>query len=279
LTAGSYTTSATALSGGVASITIAPGSLAAGTVTLKAAYTPDSASSAAYNSASGTAPVTVSLATPTVVVTPASQSIVVAQAVQVAVTLSGGTGAPAATGSVVLSGGGYNSAAATVSGGTASITVPANTFAAGSVTLTALYTPDSSGASIYKSASEQSPPITVFQANTVTVDQSGTGVHVTDQLLGMNLPSWYDVYSNASGINAAFAQAGIKAIRWPGGSWSDAYHWGQSGGLPFMCNTTGSGTGWGGYGTFAQFATDIVQAGNYDLALTANYGSNAACSA
>src|SRR3954447_19252687 len=44
LAAGSYTTSATALSGGVASITIVPGSLAAGTVTLKASYTPDSAS-------------------------------------------------------------------------------------------------------------------------------------------------------------------------------------------------------------------------------------------
>jgi len=151
-------------------------------------------------------------------------------------------------------------------------------FASGSVVLTATYTPDTPGALLYNSANGHSSAITVFQGNSVTVDQSGTGVHVTDQLLGMNLPSWYDVYSNANGVNAAFAQAGIKAIRWPGGSWSDAYHWGQGGGLPFMCNTTGSGTGWGGYGTFAQFAAAIVQAGNYDLALTANYGSNASCS-
>ena len=278
LSAGSYASSASILSGGVASITIAPGSLAAGTVTLKASYTPDSASSSAYSSSSGTAPVTVSLAAPVLSVTPASQSIVVGQAVQVSVGVSGGAGAPAATGAVVLSGGSYNSASSTLSSGAASITVPANTFAAGSVTLTAAYTPDTSGASLYKPASGQSPAITVFQANTVMVDQSGTSIHVTDQLLGMNLPSWYDVYSNASGINAAFAQAGIKAIRWPGGSWSDAYHWGQGGGLPFMCNTTGSGTGWGGYGTFSQFAADIVQAGGYDLALTANYGSNASCS-
>ena len=26
-------------------------------------------------------------------------------------------------------------------------------------------------------------------------------------------------------IQSAFADAGIKAIRWPGGSWSDAYNW------------------------------------------------------
>jgi len=146
------------------------------------------------------------------------------------------------------------------------------------VTLTAAYTPDSPGALIYKSASGQSSAVTVFQANTVIVDQSGTSVPVSDQLLGMNLASWYDVFSNAAGINSGFAQAGIKAIRWPGGSWSDTYHWGQAGGLPFMCTTTGSGTGWAGYGTFAQFAASIVQAGNYDLALTANYGSNATCS-
>ncbi|MBS1803392.1 MAG: Ig-like domain repeat protein [Acidobacteria bacterium] len=277
LSAGSYTSSASVLNGGTASITIPPGSLAAGTQTLKAAYTPDAASSSAYNASSGTAPVTVSLAIPTVSVTPTSQSIVATQPSQVAVNLSGGTGAPVATGTIVLSGGSYNSASTSLAGGSANFTVPANTFTIGSVTLTAAYTPDSPGASIYQTASGQSSAISVLKANTVTIDQSGTGIHVSDQLLGMNLPSWYDVYSNASGINTAFAQAGIKAIRWPGGSWSDAYHWGQGGGLPIMCNTSGSGTGWGGYGTFPQFVSSIVQAGNYDLALTANYGSNATC--
>lgn len=279
LSAGTYTSSAGALAGGSTAITIPAGSLAAGSVTLTSSYTPDSASSSVYNSASGTAPVTVSLATPTVSVTPASQSIVAAQALQVTVSVSGGSGAPVATGGVVLSAGSYKSGAAGLSAGSASISIPANTLPVGSVTLSAAYTPDTTGAALYQSASGQSSAVSVFQTNTVTVDQSGTGIHVSDQLLGMNLPSWYDVYSNASGINTGFAQAGIKAIRWPGGSWSDAYHWGQSGGLPFMCNTSGSGTGWGGYGTFAQFVTSIVQAGNYDLALTANYGSNSACNA
>lgn len=277
LSTGSYTSSASSLAAGSTAITIPAGSLAAGSVTLKGSYTPDSASSSAYNSASGTAPVTVSLATPTVNVTPASQSIVAAQALQVMVNVSGGSGAPAATGNLVLSAGSYKSASIALSAGSASISIPANTFAVGSVTLSAAYTPDTAGAALYQGATGQSSAVSVYQSNTVTVDQSGTGIHVSDQLLGMNLPSWYDVYSNAGGINTAFAQAGIKAIRWPGGSWSDAYHWGQGGGMPFMCNTSGSGTGWGGYGTFAQFVTQIVQAGNYDLALTANYGSNATC--
>jgi predicted heme/steroid binding protein len=276
LSGGNYTSSATALSGGTASITIPSGSLAAGAVTLKGAYTPDAASSSVYNSGSGSAPVPVSLTTPTVTVTPASQNIVVTQALPATVNVSGGAGAPSATGSVVLTSGTYTSSAIALAGGSAAITIPANTFAAGNVKLTASYTPDSGGAAMYNPASGLSSAIAVFQANTVAVDQSGTGVHVTDQLLGMNLASWYDVDANATGINSAFAQAGIKAIRWPGGSWSDAYHLGQ-GGMPFMCNTAGSGTGWGGYSSFPQFVSSIVKAGNYDLALTANYGSNATC--
>jgi hypothetical protein len=103
----------------------------------------------------------------------------------------------------------------------------------------------------------------------------------------MNLASWYDVVGNATAVNGAFGQAGIKAIRWPGGSWSDEYHWKTPNGssnpnLPFMCENNASGvpdgnTTWGGYSTFAQFVTGIVQGGNHDLALTADYGTDAAC--
>jgi hypothetical protein len=123
--------------------------------------------------------------------------------------------------------------------------------------------------------------------STITVDQSSTGPAVTDKILGMNLASWYDVVGNATAVNAAFAQAGIQAIRWPGGSWSDEYHWKTPNGssnpnLPFMCENNSSGipngsTAWGGYSTFGEFVTSIVQGGNYDLALTANYGTDPAC--
>jgi hypothetical protein len=120
-------------------------------------------------------------------------------------------------------------------------------------------------------------------ASNVTVDQSSTGPVVTDQILGMNLAAWYDWPSNASSIDSAFKGAGIKAIRWPGGSWSDDYHWGYQTGsgtlVPsYMCQTASPVTGgWGGYSTFVDFVTAIPVAGPYDLALTANYGTNEAC--
>ena len=59
LSSGNYTSAATTLSSGSATITIPAGSLGTGSDTLTAKYTPDSASSGIYNSASGTASVTV----------------------------------------------------------------------------------------------------------------------------------------------------------------------------------------------------------------------------
>jgi hypothetical protein len=59
LSSGSYASAATTLSSGSATITVPAGSLAVGSDTLTAKYTPDNASSGAYNSASGNASVTV----------------------------------------------------------------------------------------------------------------------------------------------------------------------------------------------------------------------------
>jgi chitinase len=59
LTSGSYASSPTTLSSGSATITIPAGSLAAGTDTLRATYTPDSTNSPTYNSSTGTVSVTV----------------------------------------------------------------------------------------------------------------------------------------------------------------------------------------------------------------------------
>ena len=111
--------------------------------------------------------------------------------------------------------------------------------------------------------------VTVTAGNTtsITVDQSSTGSAVTDQLLGMNMAVWYDPTTAA--ILPAFKTAGIKAVRWPGGSDSDLYHWATN----TLCD--------GGYAdtnsTFANFVNDEVIPGGLDVALTANYGSNAAC--
>ncbi len=146
------------LSNGTAQIVIPAGAMTAGSGTLTANYTPDSAGSAIYNSSTGTAPVTVNLAVPTVSVTPGSSSIVTSQSLQVTVAVSGGSGALTPTGSITLSGGGYNSSATTLASGSAQITVPANSFTTtGSITLTASYTPDTSSKSIYASATGTAP--------------------------------------------------------------------------------------------------------------------------
>ena len=59
LSSGTYTSAATTLTAGSANINVPAGQLAVGSDTLTATYTPDAGSSSTYNSATGTAPVTV----------------------------------------------------------------------------------------------------------------------------------------------------------------------------------------------------------------------------
>ena len=279
LSSGSYASSGTTLSSGSAIFSIPAWTLVSGSDTLSAAYTPDTAGAGAFNPATGSATVSVARATPTVTVTPASLSINSTQTLNVTVAVRGpGTGAPVPTGTINLSGPGYASASPlTLSGGSASITLAAGALTAGSDTLNASYSPDETSSPVYNSTTGASAAITVVTLSTVSVTQGVSIGTVTDQLMGMNLAAWYDVAGNAGSIIPAFAKAGIKAIRWPGGSWSDAYHWGQGGTAPTKCKTSPTDTTWAGVDTFPQFMTAITKAGNYDLALTANYGSNAAC--
>jgi hypothetical protein len=215
LSSGSYTSAATTLSSGSASITIPAGSLAAGTDTLTAKYTPDSASSGTYASASGTATLTVTApTTPTVTVTPASSSITTAQSLSVSVAVAGmGTGATP-TGSVVLSSGSYTSAATTLSSGSASITIPAGSLTAGTDTLTAKYTPDSASSGTYASASGTAS-ITVISATAVTVN--------VDVLANRHKVSPF-VYGGNFSDTSSIADSGTPLARW-GGNASSTYNW------------------------------------------------------
>ena len=138
LTSGNYTSSATTLNGSTAIVNIPAGSLAVGSDTLTAVYTPDTAGAEIYTGASGTSSaVTVSKGTPTVTVTPSPLSISTTQPLMVTVAVSGGSGGLTPTGSVTLSSGSYTSSPATLSAGTATITVPAGSLAVGADTLTA----------------------------------------------------------------------------------------------------------------------------------------------
>ncbi|MGA9308003.1 MAG: hypothetical protein WBW31_21575 [Candidatus Sulfotelmatobacter sp.] len=111
--------------------------------------------------------------------------------------------------------------------------------------------------------------VTAAPATTVMVDLGSSGAAVTDKLLGMNMAVWYDLVSNKTGIVDAFQAAGITQVRWPGGSDSDLYHWATNS----ECD--------GGYSdtndTFSNFVNNMAVPANLDVALTANYGSNAAC--
>jgi hypothetical protein len=78
----------------------------------------------------------------------------------VTVAVSGGTGNPTASGSVILTSGSYTSTATTLTSGGATINVSAGLLAVGSDTLTVTYTPDTSSSAIY-SSSIGTAPVTV----------------------------------------------------------------------------------------------------------------------
>ena len=196
LTSGSYNSGAKTLgsSGCTAAscvITVPADSLAVGTDTLAVTYSGDTTYATKTNSSTT---VTVTGLTASVSVIPSPTSINSNQILTVSgtVTCTGTcTGSTTPTGTVTLTGGGYNSGAQTLSNsGSYSFTIPFNTFgAAGSVTLTAMY----SGNSTYSSASNSvTVPVTYVALPTPTVTvtpasnsvDSGQTLNVTVQVAG-----------------------------------------------------------------------------------------------
>jgi hypothetical protein len=104
-------------------------------------------------------------------------------------------------------------------------------------------------------------------STTVTVDLASSGPAVTDKLLGVNMAVWYDLIGNQSGILSAFQSAGITQVRWPGGSDSDLYDWRSN----TLCDNGYTDSN----DTFTNFVNDMAVPAKLDVALTANYGSNA----
>jgi len=112
--------------------------------------------------------------------------------------------------------------------------------------------------------------LTVAGSSLITVNEATSGPAITDAILGVNMAAWYDIVTNETPIVDAFQTAGIKAIRWPGGSWSDVYHW--------ETNTNCSGDGTPDTNdVFANFVSDLAIPAGLDVALTANYGTNPTC--
>ena len=135
----------------------------------------------------GTAFKLILIQTPTVTVTPSSPSITTSQALSVGVTVGGVNGDPAPTGTVTLTSGSYTSPATTLSGGGATIDIPAGSLALGVDTLTVAYSGDiyyqsatgtatvtvTPGFAISGAAVTVSPGATTGNTSTITVTPSG----------------------------------------------------------------------------------------------------------
>jgi hypothetical protein len=166
ITGGGYTSSAAKLSGGSATITIPANSLSVGSDTLTASYSGDASYAPATGTTPPSSPVTVTPApiAPTVSVTPASATANTGATLSVPVTVTGSGATP--TGTIILSGGGYTSSAATLVSGSYTFTIPSNSLSAGTDTLTAKY----SGDSVYLAGSATA---------SVTVTQSAYSLKAT----------------------------------------------------------------------------------------------------
>jgi subtilase family serine protease len=115
--------------------------------------------------------------TPTVTVSPAKSSISIGDTLSVPVTVTGTGGTP--TGTVTLSSGSYNSSAQTLASGAYTFTIPANSLAGGTDTLTVAYSGDSNfNAASGTSSVTVSVPTTTGNY-TVTVTGTGNDANAT----------------------------------------------------------------------------------------------------
>ena len=74
--------------------------------------------------------------------------------------------------------------------------------------------------------------------------------------------------TNEPAIQQGFATAGIKALRWPGGSWSDGYNWETNTECGNFANSNDD---------FSDVVNKLVIPTGLDLALTADYGTGKNC--
>jgi len=101
----------------------------------------------------------------------------------------------------------------------------------------------------------------------VTVNTATTLATISPTVLGLNMATWYDI--TQPGIATAIHSAGFEAVRWPGGSSSDLYHW--------HTNTDCAGGYASPNSTFDHFMQDVAQPADLDVAITLDYGTDTTC--
>jgi Big-like domain-containing protein/pro-kumamolisin-like protein len=223
--AGPGYTDTASLTNGAVTITVPPGTLAVGSDTLTVTYSGDGT----YASTSQSLTVSAAPAIPTVTVTaPPSDNIVNAVSVNVGVTGPGAT----PSGTVTLSGGTYSSTPATLStAGTASFTIPAGDLPAGTDTLTASYSGNSSYTSgtgtttiVMVNTTALIPTITVTPSPTsidtslslsVTIKVAGSGASAPTGSVTITSSGATTGSALAGGIGASLS-GGVATITIPG---------------------------------------------------------------
>jgi hypothetical protein len=109
--------------------------------------------------------------------------------------------------------------------------------------------------------------ITVLPPATVTVNPAQPMATMPLEGLGVASAVYYGTMTSAGAANSV-AAAGIKTIRYPGGSWADIFHW-QS---YTVCGfTPASGD------DFNSFINNLVTPAGATAIITVNYGSNPTC--
>jgi len=156
--------------------------------------------------------VTSALTMPSVTLSLSPTSVTTAQPFTVTVTLSGGSGKPVPTGSVVATSGSYASAATVLSAGGASITVNAGALGLGTNILFAGYTPDTASSSIYGSSTGTAPIIVVpIPIPSFALSSSGVVTLVPGATTGNSTPITVTPSNGFSGA-VAFTCAVTTAI-------------------------------------------------------------------
>ena len=103
----------------------------------------------------------------------------------------------------------------------------------------------------------------------IELDAGSSGPIVSAGVYGASLDTWYDF--SQPFVNPSLRKTGIKLVRFPGGSESDAYHWANGGSL---CDSMGYITPGDTFDNLMKHAAAPL---HLDIAITLNYGSNRAC--
>jgi hypothetical protein len=261
--AGGSFTGTVALSGGSASFTIPANTF---TVTksypLNASYSGDNT----YVSDTGSASVSVTyiqVVAPTVTVTPASNTSYTGQSLGVTVKVTGTNGN--GTGNVTLSSGTYTSAATALSGGSATIVIPANSLAASTDTLTASFPGDSNYFAGTGTATVNVSQST-YALSATTPSSINRGSTATSTITGTASSNSYTGSVTATGCSLTAAPTGAAYTPYCNATGTITYTAGTpSGSITATVTTTaasaelvypklGNGKGWLGAGSGALLA-------------------------